>query len=93
VSWLMEKRAILTGDPVSPLLFNLVGGCLNKNVNKGIQRGLIKGLMENFRPGGLLALQYTDNTLFFSSCDRIAPRNLKIVLMLFDFFWDGDKFQ
>jgi hypothetical protein len=48
---------------------------------KASRGGLIKGLMENFRPGDLLALQYADDTLRFSSCDRNALRNLKIVLM------------
>jgi hypothetical protein len=48
---------------------------------KASRGGLIKGLMENFRPSGLLALQYADDTLRFSSCDRNALRNLKIVLM------------
>jgi hypothetical protein len=40
--------------------------------------------MENFRPCGLLALQYADDTLLFSSCDRNGLRNLKIVRLLFE---------
>jgi hypothetical protein len=40
--------------------------------------------MENFRPGGLLALQYANDMLLFSSCDKSALRNLKIVLMFFE---------
>jgi hypothetical protein len=40
--------------------------------------------MENFRPGGLVALQYADDTLFFSACDKNALRKLKVVLMLFE---------
>jgi hypothetical protein len=67
-----------------PLLFNLIGDVLTKMLMKASRGGLIKGLMENFRPGGLLALQYADDTLFFSSCDRNGLRNLKIVLMLFE---------
>jgi hypothetical protein len=51
---------------------------------KASRRGLVIGLMENFRLGGLLALQYADDTLLFSSCDRSALKNMKIVLMLFE---------
>jgi hypothetical protein len=35
-------------------------------------------------PGGILALQYADGILLFSSCDRLALKNLKIMLMLFE---------
>jgi hypothetical protein len=38
--------------------------------------------LEGFRPGEILALQYADDTISFSSCDKLALNNLKIVLML-----------
>jgi hypothetical protein len=41
-------------------------------------------LQRDFRPGGLIALQYADDTLMFSACDKNALRKLNIVLMLFD---------
>jgi hypothetical protein len=62
----------------------MVGDVLTKMVVKPLREGLIKGVMENFRSGGVLALQYTDDTLLFSSYDRSSLRNLKIVLMLFE---------
>jgi hypothetical protein len=69
---------------LSPLLFNLVGDVLNKMIRKAADKGYVPGLLEGFRPGGILALQYIDDTLLFSSCDRLALMNLKIVLMLFE---------
>lgn len=42
------------------------------------------GLLEQFRPGGILALQYADNTFLFSACEMLAVSNLKGVLMLFE---------
>jgi hypothetical protein len=42
------------------------------------------GLLGNCVPGGILALQYDNVTLLFSSCDTRALRNLKIMLMLFE---------
>jgi hypothetical protein len=77
-------KGLRQGDPMPPLLFNLIGDVLTKMLMKASRGGLIKGLMENFRPGGLLALQYADDTLLFSSCDRNGLRNMKIVLMLFE---------
>jgi hypothetical protein len=33
---------------------------------------------------GIVALEYADDTLLFSTCDKEAIRNLKCVLMLFE---------
>jgi hypothetical protein len=71
-------------DPLSPLLFNLVGDVLTKMHKKAIGKGHIKGLLESWVPGGVLALQYTNDTLLFSICEPRSIRNLKIVLMLFE---------
>jgi hypothetical protein len=65
-------------------LFNLVGDVLNKMLKKASRKGYVSGLLESYVPGSILALQYGDDTLLFSSCDKPALRNLKIVLMLFE---------
>jgi hypothetical protein len=78
------SKGLRQGDPLSPLLFNLVDDVLTKMLEKACSRGLVTGLLGNFRPRGILALQYTDNTILFSSCALRAIRNLKCILMLFD---------
>jgi hypothetical protein len=45
---------------------------------------LIYGLLNDFRDGGVIALQYADDTLLFSSCQDHHLGNLKRVLMLFE---------
>ena len=46
---MVKKAASSNRDPVSPLLFNLVGDILTKMLIKGAEKGLIKGVAENFR--------------------------------------------
>jgi hypothetical protein len=65
-------------------LFNLVVDVLTRMLEKASKDKLVSGLLEQFRLGGVLALQYADDTLLFSSCDVRAIRNLKCVLMLFE---------
>jgi hypothetical protein len=77
-------KGLSQGDPLSPLLFNLVGDILNKMIKKVVGKKHVSRLLESCVPGGILALQYANDTLLFSSCDKIALRNLKIVLMMFE---------
>jgi hypothetical protein len=58
------------GDPLSPILFNLVVDVLNRMLGKAAEAGLVRGLLENFRPRGILILQYADDTLFFLQVTR-----------------------
>jgi hypothetical protein len=44
-------RGLRQGDPMSPILFNLVVDVLNRMLDKASQAGLMKGLLGEFRPG------------------------------------------
>jgi hypothetical protein len=77
-------KGLRQGDPLSPLLFNIVIDALTKMLNKASRAGLVKGILSNFRTWGILALQYADDTLLFSSCDPEYIRNLKGILMIFE---------
>jgi hypothetical protein len=45
-------KGLRQGDPLSPLLFNLVGDVLNGMLVKASERGLTSGLMRDFRQTG-----------------------------------------
>jgi hypothetical protein len=53
-------------------------------LGKAARENLVSRLLEQVRPGGILSLQYTDDTLLFSSGNLKAIRKLKCVLMLFE---------
>jgi hypothetical protein len=59
------------------MLFNFVGDALNKMLLKAARRGLVASLLQQFRLEGIVALQYADDTLLFSSDNNSALENLK----------------
>jgi hypothetical protein len=77
-------KGLRQGDPLSPLLFNLVGDGLSRMLAKVTEKNLVKGLLENFRSGGIVSLQYADDTILFSKAEDDALRNLKCVLMWYE---------
>ena len=39
------------------------------------------GLLEDFRQGGIMALQYADDTILFSKAEESVLENLKCILI------------
>jgi hypothetical protein len=52
------------GDPSSPILFNLVVDVFTKMLSKAAARW-ISGLFPQVAPGGVISLQYADETILF----------------------------
>ena len=65
-SYFKPRKGLRQGDPISPLLFNLVGDVLTKIWMKAARAGQVKGLLLNFKEGGVVSLQYADDTIVFS---------------------------
>jgi hypothetical protein len=53
------------GDPLSPLLFNLVSDTLATMLENAKKAGEIKGLVPHLIEGGITHLQYADDTIVF----------------------------
>jgi hypothetical protein len=71
------------GDPLSPLLFNLVADGLATLLTKAKEVGLIRGLIPDLVEGGLIHLQYADDTIIFLEADTRVIANTKFLLYYF----------
>jgi len=77
-------KGLRQGDPLSPLLFNLVADVFTKILEKAAREQLITGLLTNVCEGGIVSLQYADDTLLFLKNDLDKARNLKWLLVCFE---------
>jgi hypothetical protein len=77
-------KGLRQGDPISPLLFNLVADTLTRMLKRAADKGLVRGLLSSVREGGIMSLQYVDDTLLFSSVENAHLRNLKCILLWFE---------
>ena len=62
-------KGLRQGDPLSPLLFNLVVDVFTKMLTKACTQGLISGLLTNVVEGGIVSLQYANDTILWSFAD------------------------
>ena len=77
-------KGLRQGDPMSPILFNVVVDMLVVLVNRAKQDGQVGGLIPHLVEGGVSILQYADDTIIFMKHDLVKARNMKLVLCLFE---------
>jgi hypothetical protein len=78
------KKGLRQGDPLSPLLFNIVADMLATLISRAKENGQIRGLVPHLVEDGLSILQYADDTILFLEDDLNQAKNLKIVLNTFE---------
>jgi retron-type reverse transcriptase len=78
------KKGIRQGDPLSPILFNIVVDMLGILIKRGKAAGQVEGLVPNLVEDGLTILHYADDTLLFLEHDLEKAKNMKLLLLAFD---------
>lgn len=61
------KKDLRQGDPLSPILFNLIADMLAIMIQRAQLAGQIDGIVPHLIDGGLSILQYADDTILFGN--------------------------
>lgn len=78
------KKGLRQGDPLSPVLFNVIVDMLVTLINRAKGEGHIEGVIPHLLDDGLSILQYADDTILFMDHDLDKARNLKLILCAFE---------
>ena len=78
------KKGLRQGDPLSPILFNIVADMLAILINRAKVQGQIKGVIPHLIDDGLSILQYADDTILFMDHDLEKAINLKLLMCAFE---------
>jgi hypothetical protein len=82
--YFQTKKGLRQGDPLSPMLFNIVADMLAIIIERAKADGLIEGVVPHLVDGGLSILQYADDTILFMEHDLVKATNLKLILSAFE---------
>jgi hypothetical protein len=74
------KKGLQQGDPLSPLLFNIVADMLGILIKRANFKGEVGDLVPHLVDGGLSILQYTDDIILFLEHDPEKAQNMKLIL-------------
>jgi hypothetical protein len=78
------KKGLRQGDPLSPLLFNIVVDMLAILINRAKLDGQFDGVVPHLVDDGLSILQYADDTIIFLDNDPSKARHIKLLLCAFE---------
>lgn len=76
-------RGLRQGDPISPLLFNIVGQVLSSMISTAAKKGIFKGISLGNDTEQITHLQFADDTVVFLDGSAESARGIKQVLQIF----------
>lgn len=77
-------KGVRQGDPLSPLMFNLVVDALSEMLNKAKEGGHLQGLVPHLVTRGLTHLQYADDTILFMTNTEENIITVKFLLYCYE---------
>jgi hypothetical protein len=77
-------KGLRQGDPLSPLLFNLVADGLSAMLERASENGHLVCVTPHLVNGGLTYLQYADDTVLFLQNSQQNIANLKFLLFCYE---------
>jgi hypothetical protein len=83
-SYFQTRKGLRQGDPLSPILFNIVVDILAIILSRAKEEGQIKGVVTHLVENGLSISQYADDTVLFFDHDIEQAKNLKLLLGTFE---------
>ena len=78
------RKGLRQGDPMSPILFNIVADMLVMIINRAKKNGQVQGIIPHLVEDGLSILQYADDTILFMDHDIEKAKNMKLLLTTFE---------
>lgn len=82
--YFQTKKELRQGDPLSPILFNLVADMLAILIERAKAKGKFQGVVPHLVGDGLSILQYADDTILFLDHNLAQAGELKLVLSTFE---------
>ena len=77
-------KGLRQGDPLSPILFNIVADLLAVLIARAKADGQVGSLIPHLVEGGISILQYVDDTILFLENDLQKAVNMKLILSIFE---------
>ena len=78
------RKVVRQGDPLSPILFNIVVDMLAILIERAKENQQFKGVVPHLIDDGLSILQYADDTILFMEHNLEQAKNLKLLLCAFE---------
>jgi len=82
--YFQTRKGVRHGDPLSPILINIVVDMLAILISRAKEDEQIQGVVPHLIDDGLSVLQYADDTIIFMDNDLERAKNMKLLLCAFE---------
>jgi len=82
--YFQTRKGVRQGDPLSPIMFNIVVDMLAILISRAKESDHIRGVVPHLVDEGLSVLQYVDGTFIFMYNDLERAKNMKLLLCAFE---------